>query len=224
MAIQIQGTGGTTQEVGGTTFRGAHIHSKPIEYGALGHYRTSVRINSTAAQAANSRIFEIRNTHATNLIIPTRLTLRAIQTVAGTLQENSLDIYKVTGFTAVDTTNTVTPVSTIKRGATMAAYPGGAAIRHLTLAGNAAGMTGGTLTKDTQFFATLPYMVTAGLATATYQPPQWGPYDCLDDINGTHPFVLVQNEGIIIENRVLNVTSYGITWYIDFSWCECAAF
>lgn len=220
MALQIQGNGGTVQEVGGTAFRAAHVHIKPLEYGALGHYRTSVRINSTAAQAANSRIFEIRNTHATNLIIPTRLTLRALQTVAGTAQENSLDVYKVTGFTAVDTTNTVTPVSSVKRGATMAAYPGGAAVRHLTLAGAAAGMTGGTLTKDTQFFATLPYNVAAAINTTTL----WGPLDALDDVNGTHPFVFVQNEGLIIENRVLNVTSYGMTWYIDFSWAEITAF
>jgi hypothetical protein len=223
MGIQVQGNGGTIADVGGTTFRGLNTHAKPLEYGALGHYRTSVRISSTAAQAANSRIFEIRNTHATNLIIPTRLTLRAIQTAAGTLQENSLDIYKVTTFTAVDTTNTVTPVSSVKR-TSMAAYPGGAAVRHLTLAGNAAGMTGGTLTKDTQFFSTFPYMVTAGLATATFTPPPWGPLDVLDDVNGTHPFVFVQNEGLIIENRVLNVTSMGITWYIDFSWAEVTAF
>lgn len=220
MAIQIQGNGGTVLEVGGTTFRAANMHLKPIEYGALGHYRTSVRINSTAAQAANSRIFEIRNTHATNLIIPTRMRLRALQTAAGTAQENSLDVYKVTGFTVVDTTNTVTPVSSVKRGATMAAYPGGAAVRHLTLAGAAAGMTGGTLTKDTQFFFTLPYNVAAAINTTT----QWDSGEIFDDNNGTHPFVFVQNEGLIVENRVLNVTSYGITWYIDFSWAEVTAF
>ena len=107
----------------------------------------------------------------------------------------------------------------------MAAYPGGAAIRHLTLAGAAAGMTGGTVgTKDTQFFATLPYLVTAGVSSATFTPPPWGPVDCLDDVNGTHPFVLVQNEALVIENRVLNVTSMGIVWYIDFSWAEVTAF
>jgi hypothetical protein len=196
-----------------------NVQVKPIEYGALGHYRTSVRINSTAAQAANSRVFELRNSHATNLIVLTRLSLRAIQTAAGTAQENSVDVYRCTGFTAVDTTNTVTPVSSVRR-TSMAAYPGGAQVRHLTLAGAAAGMTGGTLTKDTQFFATLPYNVAAAIATTS----QWGPYDCLDDVNGTHPFVFAQNEGFIIENRVLNVTSYGITWYIDCSWAEVVAY
>jgi hypothetical protein len=224
MALQIQGNGGTVQEVGGTTFRGANIHVKPLEYGALGHYATSVRISSTAAQAANSGIFEIRNTHATNLIIPTRLNVSAIQTAAGTLQENSLDLYRCTAFSASSTTNTVTPVTSVKR-TSMAAYPGGAAIRHLTLAGNAAGMTGFTRTKDTQFFATFPYMVTAGVATATYQPPQWGPKELIpNDGLWECPFVFAQNEGLWLENRVLNVTSMGITWYIDFAWAEVTAF
>jgi hypothetical protein len=224
MAIQIQGNGGVVQEVGGTAFRAGHAHIKPVEYGALGHYRTSVRIVSTATQAANSRIMTLRNTHATNILILTRLTLRAIQIAAGTLQENSLDVYRVTGFTVDDTTNTVTPTAAVKRSGAMAAYPGGASVRYLTTTGVAAGMTGGTMTKDAQFFATFPYMVTAGLATATYQPPQWGPLDCLDDVNGTHPFALTQNQGIVIENRVLNVTSMGIAWYLDFSWAEVTAY
>lgn len=223
MGIQVQGNGGTVQEVGGTTFRGAHTHIKPLEYGALGHYRLSVRIAATAVQAANSRIFELRNT-ATTLIIPTRLTLRAIQIAAGTLQENSLDVYKLTGFTVSSTTNTVTPTSSVKRTAGMAVFPGGAAVRHLTLAGNAAGMTGFTSTKDANALATFPYMVTAGVATATFTPPPWGPYDVFDDVNGTHPLVLAQNEGILVESRVLNVTSFGMGWYLDFSWAEVAAY
>ncbi len=219
MAVLEGGVSAALAGVGAEAGSALHVVNKPIPYGTLGHYRTSVRINSTAAQAANSRIFEIRNTHATNLIIPTRLTVLALQTAAGTAQENSLDIYRCTSFSVVDTTNTVTPVSSVKR-TSMAAYPGGAAVRHLTLAGNAAGMTGGTLTKDTQFFATLPYNVAAAIATTF----MWGPLDALDDVNGSHPFVFIQNEGLIIENRVLNVTSYGITWYIDFAWAEVTAF
>lgn len=220
MAIQIQGENGVVLDVGGTNFRAAHVHIKPLEYGVLGHYRTSVRISSTAAQAANSRIFEIRNAHATNLIIPTRLRVRALQTAAGTAQENSLDCVKVSGFTAVDTTNTVTPVSSVTRGATMAAYPGGAVIRHLTLTGAAAGMTGGTMIEDAYAFTTFPYNVATAMSTTF----MWGPYDAFDTNNEGHPFVFSQNAGMIIKNRVLNVTSYGITWFLDFSWAEVAEY
>jgi hypothetical protein len=200
-----------------------HTVQKPLP-SSVGHYRYSVRIASTAAQAANSRIFEIRNTHASNILIPTRMSIRILQTAAGTLQENSLDLFKLTAFTAVDTTNTVTPVASTKR-TSMSAHAGnGADIRHLTITGVAAGMTGGTLTKDANPLATFPYMVTAGVATATYQPPQWGPYDFFDDVNGTHPLALVQNEGIELENRVLNVTSMNVTWYIDISFAIVAAY
>lgn len=219
MALQVQGNNGTVAEVGGSNFRAVHTRVTPLEYGALGHYRTSVRINSTTAQAANSRIFELRNS-GSNLIVLTRLTLRALQTAAGTAQENSIDAYRCTGFSAVDTTNTVTPVSSVRRTSMQPYASGGFQCRHLTLAGAAAGMTGGTLTKDTQFFATLPYNVAAAINTTSI----WGPYDCADDVNGTHPFVFAANEGFIVENRVLNVTSYGITWFIDCSWAEVTAF
>src|SRR2546421_422030 len=216
MAIQIQGNNGTVQEVGGTTFRGGHVHLKPLEYGALGHYRWSGRVLSTAAQAANARLFELRNSHATNLIVLTRLVLRGVQVAAGTAQENSIDCFRVTSFTAVDTTNTLTPTVSPRR-ASMAAAPGGAVVRVLNPA--AAGMTGGTLTKDGSAFATLPFNVATAINTSTI----WGPLDCLDDVNGTHPFVFVQNEGFEIENRMLNVTSYGIAWFIDVSWAEVTA-
>lgn len=220
MAIQLQGNSGVVADIGGTTLRGQHIHIKPLEFGSLGHYGYSVRISSTAAQAANSRIFEIRNTHATNLIIPTRLTLRALQTAAGTAQENSIDVYKATSFSAVDTTNTVTPTQGLKRASNMAAFPGGAAVRHLTVTGAAAGMTGGTVTKDA-LIATLPYNVAAAISTTF----QWGPVEAIpNDGIWEHPWVFAQNEGLVIENRVLNVTSYGITWFIDFAWAEVTAF
>jgi hypothetical protein len=218
VGIQIQGNSGVVQEVAGTAFRAANIHVKPIEHGVLGHYRIALRINSTAAQAANSRIFEIRNSHATNLIVPTRLTLKALQTVAGTAQENSLDIFKVTSFTVLDTVNAVAPTVSYKRN-NMTTVPLSAQVRHLTLTGAAAGMTGGTLTKDVSMMSTMPYNVAAAVGASV-----WGPHDVFDDVNGTHPFVLAQNEGMIIENRVLNVTSYGITWYLDVSWAEVTAY
>ena len=222
MAIQVQGNSGVVAEVGGTAFRALHVHIKPLEYGALGHYQTFTRIASTAAQTANSRFWEIRNTHATNLIIPTRIIVRGIQKAAGTAQENSLDLFKVTGFTAVDTTNTVTPTASVKCGATMAAYPGGAAPRHLTLTGNASGMTGGTLTKDGNLAASFPLLINTAVPTTAN--PIWGPVDMLQTNIYDHPWVFVQNEGWEIENRVLNVTSYGFTFYFDIAWAEVTAF
>src|SRR5215472_16208484 len=219
MAIQLQGNAGVVADVGGTTFRALNVQTKPYEYGALGHYRTSVLIASTSAQAANSRLFELRNT-GSNLIVLTSLRLKAIQGAAGTAQINSLQAFRCTSFTAVDTTNTVTPVSSVKRTGTMAAYPGGAAVRHLTLAGAAAGMTGGTLTKDTQAFGILVTPVQAAAQSFLLETEVADPIG----VTGAHPFVFAQNEGFEVENAVLNVTSYGYTWVIDCSWCEVTAF
>lgn len=219
MAIQIQGSGGVIADVGGTTLRGLKNQSMPYEYGALGHYRTSVLIASTAAQAANSRIFELRNT-GSNLIILTSLRVKAIQGAAGTAQVNHLDAFKLTSFSAVDTTNTVTPVSSVTRTSSMAAYPGGAAVRHLTLAGAAAGMTGGTMTKDTQAFGILPTPVQAAAQSVLLESELASP----NGVTGAHPFIFANNEGFELENAVLNVTSYGYTWVIDCSWAEVTAF
>lgn len=188
---------------------------------SLGAYRFAVRIGSTAAQAAASRLMEIRNSHASNLLIITRLRMMAIQTAAGTAQENSLDTYKVTAFSALDTTNTTTITPSLKRTTGMSsATSNGVDIR--TLAAAAAGMTGGTMTKDAQALLTFPYLV--NVAVATTQPAQWGPADVFDDNFGTYPVVLGQNEGLEVENRVLNVTSYGFTWYIDCAFTIVTAY
>lgn len=226
MAIQLQGNGGVVADVGGTTFRGQHVHLKPLEYGALGHYRVNHRFVLVASQAANSRLFEVRNSHATNLIIPTRFVVKWMSISAHTaLIEDSLDAVKVTSFTAVDTTNTVTPTASVKRGATMAAAPGSAVIRGITAAGNSAGMTGGTLTEDAGTFAQCPlFLAQAAMATADTLSRQFSLHDILDDVNGTHPFVFSQNEGLILKNRVLLGAAATSVVYIDFSWAEVAAF
>lgn len=222
MAVIEGGVSAALAGVGAESFSPLHARITPISYGILGHYRVNHRVALVATQAANSRLFEVRNTHATNLIVPTRLILKWLQTAAHTAAiEDSLDCFKVTGFTAVDTVNTVTPVGSVKR-ASMAAFPGAAAIRGATIAGAAAGMTGGTLTKDGGTFAQLPLWLT--LAFADPSQRNMAVLDALDDVNGTHPFVWVQNEGFIIENRVLLGAGAGSDLYVDFSWAEVTAF
>lgn len=215
MPLQVQGNSGVTAEVEDSSTRALRMVMKPLGYGVLGHYRTTLSIISITAQAANARIAVLRN-NAANFIIVTRLIMRALQVAAGTAQENALDVYKLTGFTVLDTTNTVTPTVEVKRLATMAAAPGGAQVRYMNAA---AGMTGATSTKG-GLIGSLPFNVATAAATAYL----WGPLDVFDDVNGTHPFVLAQNEGLLVENRTLNATSYGIRWYLDLSWAEVTAY
>ena len=198
----------------------AHTVVKPIPT-SIGAYRTSVILTMATTQAANSRLFEIRNT-GTNLVIQTRIRVGALTTgtvtAAYVLQ---LALFRCTSFTAVDTTNTVTPTTSVKR-TTMTAYPGNAAVRYVTVAGAAAGMTGGTLTKDANPIG--QYVAwTHTAAPGVITPMQTA--ELLDDVNGTHPLVCAQNEGFEIENFVVGSgTANVVTVLIDVSWTEVAAY
>jgi hypothetical protein len=196
----------------------------PIPYQTLGHYRTIHRTGLVNAQAANSRLFSMRNTHVTNLIIPTRVQVKWLQTGAHTAAlEDSVDIFKCTGFSVSDSVNTVTPTASRKRTSSMAAAPGAAEIRGVTVAGAAAGMTGGALTKDAAPYGQLPAWLLAALPTAA-MVPFWLYDDDHDEATLTHPFVYAQNEGIEIENRVLLGAAAASSLYIDFSWAEVTVF
>lgn len=220
MAVIEGSASGNVAEVGVAAASAQHATLKAIPHGSLGHYRVNHRCALVATQAANSRLFEIRNTHASSLIVVTRLVLKWVQTAAHTAAiEDSLDVFKVTGFSVVDTTNTVTPVQSVKRTAGMAVVGSSiASIRGVTVAGAAAGMTGGTLTKDGGTVGQLPKWLLAAQPTAGPVDPSV--LDVFDDVNGTHPFVFAQNEGLIVENRVLLGAAAGSSVYVDCSWAE----
>lgn len=217
IATNITRVGETDTGLGGAT-DGQHVWSRPIPTG-VGHYRVNHRFVLVAAQAANSRLFEIRNAHATNIIIPTRLIIKWINSAAHTaIIEDSLDVYKLTGFTVVDPTNAVVLTPSSKR-TTMGATS--ALVRGVTVAGAAAGMTGGTLVKDASSVGQVPRIFNqAVMATTDTNPRIADVHDIFDDVNGTHPFALVLNEGIVIENRVLLGAAAGSSVYIDFSYAE----
>jgi hypothetical protein len=220
MAIQLQGNSGVVPEVDGTSVRGLRVVTKPLEYGALGHYRHSIKLIMATSQAANSRLWTIRNS-TTNLIVPTRL--RIIVMATGTVTTGyraQFDVYRLTSFSVSDSTNTATPTISVKRTSTMAAAPGGAAVRHVTASGVAAGMTSGTLTKDVNPIGTAFYW--AATASASTAPVV---SETMDDVNGTHPFVLAQNEGLLIENTIVGSgTANVIEVIVDCSWAEVSAY
>ena len=225
MAIQLAGSSGDVVEAGVRAYNsGAPLHTqvKPLPYGSLGHYRTTHRCALIAAQAANSRLFELQNSHASNLIVITRLQIKWMQTAPHTAAiEDSLDVFKVTSFSAVDTTNTVTPTVSRKR-TSMATAPGAANVRGVTVAGAAAGMTGGTLTKDGAPWAQFPKWLL--LAQPTAGPVDPSVMDTMSDDYGSHPWVFAQNEGFEIENRVLLGAAAGSSVYIECGWAEVALY
>lgn len=219
MAVIEGGSSGALQGVGAESFSAAHVSLKPLAHGALGHYRTTIKLTMATSQAANSRLFEVRNT-GSNLLVLTRC--RVMAGPAGTVTTAYLGefgLWRLTSFTAVDTTNTVTPTSSVKR-TNMAAYPGGAAVRHNTVAGAAAGMTGGTLTKDGNMLGSMICPLGTLAAGATV----WSE-ELVDEIQGTHPLVCAQNEGWLIENIAAgSATANVVQVVIDCSWAEVTAF
>lgn len=221
MAVLEGGVSAALVDVDVAVAKALHVTQKPIPFGALGHYRVTARLALVNAQAANSRLFSIRNT-GTNLIIPTRLNVRWLQTAAHTAAiEDSLDIFKLTGFTVSDTVSTATPVASRKR-TTMGAAPGNVEIRQVTATGVAAGMTGGTLTKDGGPYSQVPKWLLLAVPTGADEK-----YDLLaveDDVSTTCPFVFAQNEGLEIENRVLLGAAAGSSVYIELAYAEVALF
>ncbi|MDQ3024108.1 MAG: hypothetical protein M3R04_06975, partial [bacterium] len=79
MAVQIQGNGGVVAEVDGTTFRAQRVVSKPIEYGAFGHYRLATTVPLVAIQAANGTLFSFRWGDATRLCVIQFIRIECIQ-------------------------------------------------------------------------------------------------------------------------------------------------
>jgi hypothetical protein len=217
----LEGLGGLVADVGEKASSPVHITQKPIPGLAYRFIHRFVLVN---AQAANSRLLELRNTHTTQLIILTMLRVRWLNSAAHTaIIEDSLDCYKVTNFTVVDTTNTVTITPSSKR--TSMGADTVAAIRGVTVAGAAAGMTGGTLTKDPSAFASLPRIFNQAVMAITETQPRVSDFmDAAVDEFGSHPFVFAQNEGFTIENRVLLGAAAGSSVYIECGYSVASAF
>lgn len=221
MAVIEGGVSGALAGVGAESGSPQHVVTKPDSVGALGHYTTTHRTAMINGQAANSRIFSLQNAHATNLIVIHEVRIVIQQTAAMTAAiETSLDVYKLTGFSVVDTTNTVTPVATKMRTSFGTA---GAVLRGLTIAGAAAGMTGGTSTKDTAPILQQPTWLL--LAVPTGGPTVRNDYTWSPEVSsGQSPLILVQNEGLLIENRTALGAAAGASVHLRCVWSELTAY
>jgi hypothetical protein len=225
MAVIEGGVSGLLAEVGLGAALGQHVTAKPIPHGSLGHYRVIHTCILPNAQAANSRLFVLRNP-TTNIVIPTRMVIGWQSASAHTaILHQYLDVFKLTAFTTLDTTNTVTLTGSVKRTSGMAAAPGGAQVRGVTVAGAAAGMTGFANTKDTNPLFTMSMIEAIAVMAATETISRYPQVrEVFDDTQGTHPLVLAQNEGIVLEERTVEAAAGGSVVTIDLSWCETTAY
>jgi hypothetical protein len=221
MSIQIQGNSGVIAEVDGTTYRALRVTLRPVDYGSMGSYRTSLFSGSMAAGLASfSDVFQARWS-TLNYALVWGLQLDGM--VAG-----------ATGFTA----GKVAFLAYVSRswtvdgsGGTSATLTGNNCKLRTSMATSAMGSmriasTGalitGTKTNDSQSFA----QATSFATTSTWSAilGQVGVYGAssLEGGGNPAPVVLAQNEGISVQATVpaTGVWQFGMT----MSWTEVASY
>lgn len=220
MAIQIQGNGGTVLEVDGTTFRAARVTSKPIDYGALGHYRVAATVPLVVTQAANGTLFSFRWGDATRLCVITKIRIGCLQTAAATATiMPSFSMLVARSFSASDSVGTAVTLTgnNMKKRTSM----GTSLVTDIRYSAVAAGLTAGTRTLDTQPVLVLPTQQTITTPNATL-------YSIEQDYgigDGNHPLTLAQNEGFIIQGPSIVFGAAGTAnLTVEVSWAEVAAY
>lgn len=231
MAIQIQGNGGTVAEIDGATFRAVRITPRPVDYGAGGSYRNAMRSGTIAAVlAANANIYSFRNPSATLLAVIHRIRAQVFANLAFTAAFNDMSIKAhiarsyTTGWTTNGTAATLTG-NNAKMRTSMATC---ASIIHILNTSNA-GLTGGTSTNDTDPFAISqigkPNVVNAAAATEYLAAQPVINLEFEPDIgDGSHPLVLAQNEGFLIQNGLVWPAAGTAVLKVEVAWSEVTSF
>ena len=198
-----------------------------VDLGSLAQ-RTSIRPTRTLAWnslgavtgaltliAAGGRIFSLRNTHGSNLILVRRVGIGFMTTTAFTAsQPLDFGLAVARSFTVADSVGTDTsPTGNITKHRTSLATPNVAA-----RISAAAVVSGGTLTVDTSYLG-MAAGGSTGLATGL-NPVQ---DNLLQHATADLPVVLAANEGIVINNLTVMGVGGVVKIYINLEFAEIAA-
>lgn len=226
MAIQIQGNGGTVAEVDGTTFRAQRVTSRPIDHGALGHYKLSTVTGAMAAGAATRTIFYLRWTDASRLCVITKLSIDGlIATTAFAAGQILVRAWVARAFTAENGTPGGTALTLTGHNAKQRTGMG-SALMGVARVATTAGLADGTWALDSNSIGLINTHSSGGVGSATpiigsiYLPK----FELLnpDGGDGEHPLVLAQNEGLIVQ---VTVPATGVwTAGVSTRWAEVAAY
>lgn len=230
MALQLQGFGGFVAEVDGSTFRALRVVNRPIDHGALGHYRIQVATGTLAAAlAAGAVVFSFRWTDATRLCVLTKLKTRFLPltpfTAATLTDHTSFDAYVARSFSASHTGGTaVTPTG---NNAKLRANMGTSLLGDARIATTAA-LAGGTLTLDAFPFSQSirkGNRVNPAAATEEVIMPQADGMEMDFDMGGgDHPETFAQNEGFVIRNRTVWPAAGTGILSVLVAWAEVTSF
>lgn len=190
---------------------------RPLISSTLGEYACSLTAsNSTAAATAVANMWSFRYSGA-NLCIVTKVVFdgAGVNTAFTAGQAVAFGLFIARGFTASDTGGTgATLTGNNCKLRTSYATTAVADIRiGLPATG---GLTAGTRTLDVQPLG----QVAGGLGAVGSMIPEGALFDAY---SVGHPIVLAQNEGLVLQNRILfpaaGVIQYGVSIY----WTECVA-
>lgn len=218
MAIQVQGNGGTIAEVDGTAYRALRISQRPVDAGALGHYRFATTVSLVATQAANGTLLSFRWGDATRLCALQFIRLRCLQTAAATATiMPTFEVVIARSFSVSDSAGSaiVMTGNNLKRRTSM----GTSLVTDIRKSVLAAGVTVGTRTLDAEAVMQLPTSQTITTPNATVHESS------LELADGDHPFVFAQNEGIIVRGPSVVFGAAGTAnLVVNIGWAEVAAY
>lgn len=200
------------------TFQAARVTARPHDFRAAdgshigGHYRTILTTGATTGIAAGGALLSLRWTNPDRALEINRIRAWAtIGTVFTTAQENSIDIARVTGFTAADTGGTAIDLveSCRKNRSNMKA----SAIQSLRVAG-AAALTPGTGAEESPCGG----LVMAGLLNVVGSMAGGDLFKVEPGLE--HPLVINNLEGLRIRIRTAQGAAGVVVWTFEIDWME----
>ena len=211
MAIQVQGNGGTTQEVD-ATFRAARVSIRPAE--VIGYYSVSGASGALTGVAAAGAVFSFRNT-GSNLILVRRLSIGFVTTTAFTTAQGlDYQMLRANSFTASDSGGTALFTAGQNKHRN--------SFTNITSAPDIRISSTGALTAGTRTLETAGMGIAGGSSTGvgTSMPTA----DLLRYDSGDYPFVLAQNEGFVITNGIAMGAAGVIRLQVAVEYAETAAY
>ena len=211
MAIQIQGNGGTTQEVD-ATFRAARVSIRPAE--VIGYYSVSGASGALTGVAAAGPVWSFRNTGA-NLILVRRVSIGFVTTTAFTTAQGlDYQMLRANSFTASDSGGTALFTAGQNKHRN--------SFTNITSAPDIRIASTGALTAGTRTLETAGMGIAGGSSTGvgTNMPTA----DLLAYDAGDYPLVLAQNEGFVITNGIAMGAAGVIRLQVSVEYAETAAY
>lgn len=223
--------------VGAEAANAGHVQLKPQAAfpagSVVGHFRAQNRFNLNAGQVAATqsagRMLHLRNGGG-NLVVVTRLRLVWTQTALYTAAIRA-ELALVKAYTSQPTAETGATAATIvpKRGQGVLPPGGSTAVVWYANTVGPSGMTGqiplpsfeGPSATPVNLLSRAEMWLLAAMPTDSMNQTTT---ELLDDVQGTHPIVLAQNESLMLMNMVATGAAGTSSVLFDLSWAEVKAF